>query len=224
MPNYYPVYLNLEGRKCVVIGGGEVAEGKLRGLIEAGARITLITPEITPGIQEMVSRGDVHWEAREYRPGDLEGAFLAIAATDDNKVNRAVHQEAESRGILLNVVDVTHLCNFIAPAIVRRGVVTLAISTSGASPALARKLRETFSQSSDLQWADLAPVLSRARMELKRRKAHVHPDRWQEAMDTHLLTLAQQGKDEEAFQLLLSRLLDGVAHSSTESSNGGGAR
>ena len=206
MPVYYPVFLNLEGRRCVIIGGGEVAERKVHLLKECGAYITFISPQVTPAIQEMVDRGDVELRRWEYRSGDLDGAFLAIAATDNNRVNRAIAREAEERQVLLNVVDVPHLCTFIAPSIVRRGEVMVAISTAGRSPALARKLREELPNAKALEWADLAQVLSEVRLELKAQGIQIHPDHWQKCIDEELLALVQEGREREAKERLLSML------------------
>ena len=208
MGDYYPVYLNLAGRSCVVFGGGIVAEGKLPRLVETGARVTVVSPEVTPTIKSLASRGTVHWTPREYQAGDLEGAYLGIAATDDRSVNRLIAQEAERQGVLLNVVDDPELCGFIAPSVVERGPVTLAISTGGASPALARKLRESLANDPALEWADLAPALSRARKEVKRRGVTVDAQRWQCCLGKDLLRLAQSGREEETFDNLLCSLLD----------------
>ena len=142
MKPYYPVFLDLNARSCVVIGGGPIAEGKIQMLLECGANITMISPTVTAQIKDLAKTGAIQLEEREYREGDLSQAYLVIAATDDNNVNQTIAREAEQHNLLLNVADVTHLCNFIAPAVVRRGDVTVAISTSGTSPALARKLRE----------------------------------------------------------------------------------
>ena len=209
MPQYYPVFLDLKGRRCVIVGGGEIAERKIAGLLECGAGITMVSPQVTPGIRARAEAGDIRWEAREYVDGDLKGAFLAIASTDDESVNRAVHEEASRDGIVLNVVDRTALCSFIAPAVVRRGEVTVALSTGGASPALARKLRETLEKSEVLEYASLAGVLSSARAEIKRRRVAVHPDRWQECIDEELLALVRGGRSDEALARLLDMLVDG---------------
>jgi len=211
MSSYYPVYLNLAGKRCVVIGGGTVAEGKILNLREACARITFISPEITSGIQEAARWGEVEWQAREYQPGDLEGAFLAIAATNTRHVNQEIFREAERLGIILNVVDDPALCTFIAPSIVKRGPVTLAISTGGASPALARKLREALSNDPVLNWADLSGVLVRARKKVKAHRAAVDPERWQCCLTSELLGLAQAGREDQALAELLSGLLNGTA-------------
>lgn len=208
MTSYYPVYLNLRGRRCVIIGGGTVAEGKIGRLRESGAVVCLVSPDATPGIRRHVADGDVSWEQREYRHGDLEGAFLAIAATNSREVNRRIFEEAEERGVLLNAVDDPPSCSFIAPSIVRRGPVTAAISTGGVSPALARKLRESLQQSEALAWADLASVIAVARSHLRETGLlpTIDPQRWQCCINHELLAAAQAGRQEEAVETLLSGL------------------
>ena len=138
---YYPLFLDVAGRRCVVVGGGEVAARKVRGLLEAGAHVTLITPACSPALARLAAERDVERLERAYRPGDLQGAALAVAAAGDAAVNRAVWQEATALGIPVNVVDNPARCTFIAPAVVRRGSLVLAISTSGKCPALAAWLR-----------------------------------------------------------------------------------
>ena len=208
MPAYYPVFLKLAGKRCVIIGGGTIAEGKISKLKETGAQVTIISPQATPAIQIMAKKGVVEWNEREYQPGDLKGAFLGIAATDKRQVNQQIFQEATELGVVLNVVDDPDLCAFIAPSIVERGPVTVAISTGGASPALARKLRETLAGSPALEWADLAHVLSKARKEIKKRGVTVDPQRWQCCLTPELLRLAQAGQEEQALEQIMSGLLD----------------
>ena len=169
MTSYYPVFLDLKGRSCVVIGGGRIAEGKIKSLIEHDCSITVISPEATSAIRKWANQDKITWHERVYQEGDLKGAFVAIAATNITEVNRVIAQEAESERVLLNVVDYPPLCTFIAPSVVKRGQVTFAISTGGASPALARKLRETLEESDLLDYAELAPLLSKARSEVKTR-------------------------------------------------------
>ena len=147
MPTYYPVFLDLHGKRCLIIGGGNLAESKIAKLLDAGAKITVDSPKINAGIKTALKQGNLEWLEREYQTGDLAGAFLGIAATNLRAVNQRIFQEAEELGILLNVVDEPSQCTFIAPSIVNRGPVTVAISTGGASPALARKLRECLSES-----------------------------------------------------------------------------
>ena len=216
MTAYYPVYLNLRGRRCVIVGGGTVAEGKIARLLDSGAEICVVSPDATPGIRQFVDDGAVRWEQREYQPGDLEGAFIAIAATNVREVNRRIFEEANQRGVMLNAVDDPPNCSFIAPSIVQRGPVTLAISTSGMSPALARKLRESLQDSEDLAWADLSGVMSTTRACLREMGmlAKVAPERWQSCITPQLLAMAQEGREEEAVEVLLAGLLGDSQESS----------
>ena len=139
---YYPLFADLAGRPCVVIGGGLVAQRKVTTLLSYGAAITLISPDATRRLAAYAHAGKIRHLARRFRPGDLQGAWLVYAATDDPAINRAVHREARRRRIFANVVDQTPLCSFIAPAIVRRAGATVAVSTGGASPSLAKRLRD----------------------------------------------------------------------------------
>ena len=208
MTAYYPVYLNLRGRRCVIVGGGTVAEGKISRLLDSGAEICVVSPDATPGIRQFVADGAVRWEQRVYRPGDLEGAFIAIAATNVREVNRRIFEEANERGVMLNAVDDPPNCSFIAPSIVQRGPVTLAISTSGVSPALARKLRESLQESADLAWADLSGVMAVARSHLREAGllASIDPQRWQCCITRELLAMAQDGRNAEAAETLITGL------------------
>lgn len=142
--NYYPAFLKLKSRKAVVVGGGKVAERKVSALLKAGAQVTVISPSLTPGLQKAVSGKKISYLPRLYRRGDLKGAFLTIAATDSPETNRRVSKDAPG---LVNVVDVPSECNFIAPSVVRRGPLLLAVSTSGTSPALAKTLRKELEKS-----------------------------------------------------------------------------
>ncbi len=207
MTTYYPVFLNLQGRRCVVIGGGQIAEGKVLKLIDSGAKISVISPDATQGIRDAAHRGAIEFIPREYQSGDLEGAFLVIAATNDRVVNQEIFEEAENLGVLLNAVDDPDRCSFIAPSIVERGPVTLAISTGGASPALARKLRETLAASPALDWADATGILSKARKIIKRQQVAVDPQRWQCCMTLELLALAKSGHEDEALEMLVDGLM-----------------
>jgi siroheme synthase-like protein len=206
-PTYYPVFLDLYGKRCVIAGGGAVADGKIAKLLDAGARVTVISPEATAAIQTLAQDGSLEWQAREYQPGDLAGAALAIAATNVRSTNQLVTQEAETLGVLLNVVDAPSQCSFIAPSIVNRGPVTVAISTGGVSPALSRKIRESLAHSPALEWADLAGILSQARKRVKEQHAVIDPQRWQCSITSELLELVQAGREEEALATLLAKLL-----------------
>lgn len=139
---YYPVSLKIAGRSCLVIGGGRVAERKVLGLLVCEGQVTVISPELTPGLAALHREGRITWRNRPYRPGDLAGAFLVIAATDDEQTQAAVQKEAVQEKILLNIADVPQCCNFILPSTLGRGDLTIAVSTGGKSPALAKQIRE----------------------------------------------------------------------------------
>ena len=135
---YYMACLDLEDRSCLIVGGGPVALEKAQGLLECGARVTVVAPQAMPELQAP----PVEWLARGYRASDLDGRALVIAATSDRRVNRRVHAGAEARGLLCNVADVPELCTFILPAVHRQGPIAVAVSTGGASPALAQRIRD----------------------------------------------------------------------------------
>jgi len=136
---HYPLFLELTGQRVIVVGGGKVATRKARSLVAAGACITVISPVVTAAIQRMKN---AHWLRRRYRAGDLRGACLVVAATDDLDVNRQVCAEAKRRRLLANCAAPPEAGNFIVPSVVRRGLITIAISTGGASPALAKATRK----------------------------------------------------------------------------------
>ncbi|HEY6394463.1 MAG TPA: bifunctional precorrin-2 dehydrogenase/sirohydrochlorin ferrochelatase [Candidatus Binataceae bacterium] len=139
--SYLPVFLDVSGRRCVVIGGGHVAERRTVALLDAGADVTVVSPQLTDSLAAMVRRGSVRHLDRTFHSGDLSGATLVYAATDDPEVNRGVAAEARASGIPLNVADVPELCSFLTPAMVKRGALQIAISTGGKSPAMAAHLR-----------------------------------------------------------------------------------
>lgn len=142
MPRYYPVMLDVKGRKCVVVGGGEVAARKVETLLGCGALVTVLAPALAPELADMTERRAVQYVKREYSKEFIDGASLVVAATDDEKTNRAVYDDAVSAGIQVNVVDVPELCTFIVPSIVERGDLLIAVSTSGKSPAMAKRIRK----------------------------------------------------------------------------------
>ncbi|HEV3227878.1 MAG TPA: bifunctional precorrin-2 dehydrogenase/sirohydrochlorin ferrochelatase [Solirubrobacteraceae bacterium] len=159
----YIACLRLDGRPCLVVGGGEVGVEKVEGLLACEARVTLVAPEAEPALQEYAREGSIEWRQRPYRPEDLEGMFLAIASTDDTDTNIRVFKDAERRAMLVNVVDVPPLCNFILPAIVRNGPLAIAISTAGASPALAKRMKAEIAEQFGEPYARLALLLNEAR-------------------------------------------------------------
>src|SRR5580698_7693882 len=160
---FYMACLRLSGRRCVVVGGGEVGLEKVEGLLVCDAAVTLVAPAAVPALERLAREGSIAWERRDYRREDLEGTFLAIAATDDTDVNIAVHDDAEARAMLVNVVDVPPLCNFILPAVVRSGPLAIAISTAGASPALAKRMKRQIAEEYGEPYARLAVLLNEVR-------------------------------------------------------------
>jgi siroheme synthase-like protein len=160
---FYIACLKLKGRRCLVVGGGEVGLEKVEGLLACDGDVVLVAPEIEPALEELASEGSIEWVQREYRPEDLEGTFMVIAATNDSEVNIGVYHDAERRAMLVNVVDVPPLCNFILPAIVRMGPLAIAISTAGASPALAKRMKREVSELFGEEYARLAVILNDAR-------------------------------------------------------------
>jgi precorrin-2 dehydrogenase/sirohydrochlorin ferrochelatase len=160
---FYIACLKLTSRRCVVVGGGEIGLEKVEGLLACEGRVVLIAPDAVPELQELAAEGSIEWLRREYRPGDLEATFIAIAATDDTDTNIRVYEDAERRAMLVNVVDVPPLCNFILPAIVRTGPLAIAISTAGASPALAKRIKREIAEAYGEPYARLAVLLNEVR-------------------------------------------------------------
>ena len=161
---FYIACLKLKGRRSVVVGGGEVGLEKVEGLLACDGDVTLIAPEAETALQQHAAEGSITWEQREYAgPEDLEGVFIVIAATDDSEQNIRIYNDAEKRAMLVNVVDVPPLCNFILPAIVRTGPLAIAISTAGASPALAKRIKREISSVYGDDYARLAVLLNDAR-------------------------------------------------------------
>jgi precorrin-2 dehydrogenase/sirohydrochlorin ferrochelatase len=161
---FYIACLKLTGRRCVVVGGGEVGLEKVEGLLACDGRVRLIAPTAVPELEQLAREGSIEWERRGYGgPEDLEGVFIAIAATDDTDVNIRIYEDAERRAMLVNVVDVPPLCNFILPAIVRTGPLAIAIYTAGASPALAKRIKREVADSFGEPYARLAELLNEVR-------------------------------------------------------------
>lgn len=137
----FPMFVKLRDRLCVVVGGGQIAEAKIPGLVAAEAKIRIVAPEVTDSIAAHVREGNIEWLRKRFEPADLAGAYLVVAATSAVEVNHEVFREAEARGILCNAVDDPDYCHFYYPSVVRRGALQIAISTEGLSPALAQRLR-----------------------------------------------------------------------------------
>jgi siroheme synthase-like protein len=161
---FYIACLKLSGRHCLVVGGGDIGLEKVEGLLACDGDVTLIAPTAHPDLEEMAAEGSIKWEKRPYAgAADLEGVFMVIAATNDSEVNIGVFDDAEKRAMLVNIVDVPPLCNFILPAIVRTGPLAIAISTAGASPALAKRMKREISALFGEDYARLAVILNDAR-------------------------------------------------------------
>jgi siroheme synthase-like protein len=159
----YMAALKLKGRRAVVVGGGDVGLEKVEGLLLCDADVQLIAPEAVQELHDYAAEGSISWEQREWKESDLEGALIAIAATNDTEVNIEISEAGERRAMLVNVVDVPPLCNFILPAIVRSGPLAIAISTAGASPALAKRMRDEIGETYGEPYARLAIMLNDAR-------------------------------------------------------------
>ena len=204
---YYPVLLKVSGKRCVVIGGGPVAFRKARSLLEHGASVDVISPELCPALTDLAAEGQVRVFWRNYEAGDLRGAFVAIAATDDSEVNHNLLKEARDQKTLVNVVDDVDNCDFIVPSLLQRGDVTIAVSTSGRSPALARKIRTRLENEFGEEYAALALLLDEVRTRVKHQGSKISNDTWQEALDLDRLTgLLRSGEGEKARRILLASL------------------
>ena len=163
-----PVMLRVAGKKCVVIGGGEVASQKVKQLIECKASVVVVSPNLCADLSELASQGRIEWLPMKYEPSVLDGAFLVFACTDDNEVNRRVFQDCEARKIWCNVVDVPELCSFYMPSVLRRGDLTVAVSTSGNSPAFARRVRLFLETVIGEEFGVLAELLGEMKNEMRK--------------------------------------------------------
>jgi precorrin-2 dehydrogenase / sirohydrochlorin ferrochelatase len=206
---YYPAILDLAGRGALVVGAGKVGEGKIANLVAAGARVKVVSHMATPHVKRWADEGTIELELRPYESADLDGRFLVIAATEDNDTNVRVFEDAERRQMLCNVVDVTHLCNFILPSIVRRGDLAIAVSTGGASPALARKIRLSIGERYGDEYDVALKLLGALREELK--ASYPSPeDRkviFERIVYSDLLDLIRAG-DAEAVEAWIQRCID----------------
>ena len=169
MTMFYPVYLNLTGKRVVVVGGGEVAERKIESLLGTEASIKVVSPEVTTRILMLAKQRRIELYRRPYQSGDCSGATLVLTATDDEDTNRSVFEEARKTGALVNSADRPELCDFLMPAVVRRGDIAIAISTSGTSPGLAARLRQKIGHLIGPEYGRLAQLLSEARPQIRRR-------------------------------------------------------
>jgi precorrin-2 dehydrogenase len=195
MKSLFPMFLKLEGRPCLVVGAGNVAAGKIGGLIDTGARVVVVATRVLPAIRQWAETGQIDLQLRPFSAADLDGMFLAVVATASADLNNKIHQEAQRRGVLCNVVDVPELCDFYYPAVVRRGDLQIAISTSGQSPALARRLREQLEKQFGPAYAEWVAELGETRKLVM--ASELSPERKREL----LLALASRAAVEAALAL-----------------------
>lgn len=205
---FYPALLDLKDRLVLLVGGGRVAARKLASLLEAGARVRLVSPRLCPEARELAGAPEVELRERGFLAGDLEGAWLAISATDDEALNRSVARAAEAARVFVNVVDVPPLCSFIVPAVVRRGELTLAVSTGGASPAAARRLRQSLQEQFGPEWEVYLAILRAARQKLTAlgRPAAENRPLFYELVDSELMARVAAG-DAAGVEEVLARVL-----------------
>lgn len=199
---HYSISINLAGKKCVVVGGGNVAERKVETFIDFGASVVVVSPKLTSALCDMAQKGLIEHIAQEYNPSHLDGAFLVVAATDDIEINKSISAQCHSRRLLVNVVDVPELCNFYVPAIVRRGDLVISVSTSGKSPAMARRIRERLESEFGSEYAALAALLGELRAEIKEFYPNI-ADRnlaYRRILDSNVIDLLADGRLEEALE------------------------
>jgi len=203
---YYPIFMDIKGKPCVVIGGGRVAERKVLSLLNAGAKVCVVSPRLTDGIKKLVRERRVKVIKRAYKQGDIDSAFLAYSATDKREINREIFKEAKGKGILLNVVDVPDMCNFIVPSVVERGDLLIAISTSGKSPALAKRIRKRLGKEFGEEYAVFVKVMGCIRRGLLKKGMESHKNKkiFEKLVNSSLMDLIKQ-KNRKAIDTLLKK-------------------
>jgi siroheme synthase-like protein len=207
--SYFPIFLEMAGRRALVVGGGAVAERKIGSLLEAGAQITVISPDTTETITQWSEEKSINVSARRYQPGDLAGYELVFVATDDEEVNAMAHNEGRERGVWVNAADDPVHCDFILPSVLRRGDLTVAVSSGGGSPALARTIREELEIHLTQEYEQLAKLAAEARVELHKRSLSVPFETWRRALSGDVRQLLMRGEVARAKSHLLKEL--GVA-------------
>jgi siroheme synthase-like protein len=206
-PVYYPIFLNLRGKKCVVIGGGHVALRKVKMLLEGGANVFVISRTSHPEITKLSKRKTIHLIQRDYKAGDLKNAVITLACTNVKEVNRKVAVEAKKTDVLVNVADDPERSDFITPSFFKRGNLMVAVSTAGVSPALARKIRTKLEKTFGEEYASLLSLIREVRSTLKEKGYRVDAGTWQKALDLDpLMRLMKAGRWEKAITFLMSRL------------------
>ena len=202
----YPIFLDLAGAACVVVGGGEVAERRTAALLDVGARVSVVAPRATLALRAWATEGRIRLASRPYASGDLRGARLAFVATDDDAVNDQVARDARTAGIWVNTADDLPRCDFMVPSVLRRGELVVAVGTGGASPALARAVRLRLEDHLGPEYAEVARLAAEVRRELRSRGLRPDPAAWQRALGGDLSQLVATGDGAEARARLVARL------------------
>lgn len=197
--NYYPISLNIRGKSCIVVGGGRVAERKVRTLLTAGAQVKIISPNITPGLAELAKSKQITLAARPYWHGDLQDCFLVICATDDNSINQQIAEDAQQRNILVNVVDDPVLGNFAIPAQLARKDLLFTVSTGGKSPAFAKLIKEDLTKHYGPEYGEYLDFFAKLRTSLQQQvtSSNYRGSIWS-SVSKEIFTLLQAGKYDEA--------------------------
>jgi len=203
---FYPVLLELEGRRCVVVGGGPVGERKVEGLLAVGAAVTVVSPDVTPTLGALAQAGRITLVERPYRTGDLTGAALVFTALGDPHATAAVAADARRLGVWLNAADDPAHCSFILPAVVRRGPLTVAVASGGATPALTRALREHLESALGPEWGALAELAAEARRELRAAGRAADGETWRRALAADVRALVADLRLDDARRELRARL------------------
>ncbi|MDY6790044.1 MAG: bifunctional precorrin-2 dehydrogenase/sirohydrochlorin ferrochelatase [Thermodesulfobacteriota bacterium] len=208
---YYPVSLDIKNRKCLVVGGGAVGTRKVRKLVECGAKVTVVSPHVKEKLLELAGSHSIVLKKRAYRATDLDGMFLVMGTTDDEALNRKISEAAEKRNILCNIADCPQVCNFILPSIVHRGDLTISISTSGKSPALAKKLRLELEGQFGSEYAELLCLMGAIRKNLlsQKHQPEAHKRLFEQLIGRGLLNMIRDRRKDEIDSLLREVLGEG---------------
>jgi precorrin-2 dehydrogenase/sirohydrochlorin ferrochelatase len=211
---YYPVHLDINNRKVLVVGGGSVGTRKVKTLLDCGARVTVVSPEVSRQLRELAASGDIKLAERSYQSEDLNGVFVVIGATDDERLNQQISSDADRLNTLCNIADRPEVCNFILPSIVQRDDLVITISTSGQSPALAKKLRKALENQFGEEYGTLLQLMGAIRKKLLQQahKPEAHKPLFEQLINSDLIVIIQAGKTEEIDMLLFDILGKGYKY------------
>jgi len=208
---YYPVHLDIQNRNCLVVGGGGVGTRKVKTLLDCGARVTLVSPKVSPQLRDLAASGDIILKERSYQSDDLSNMFLVIGATDDEKLNKQISSDADRLNTLCNIADRPEVCNFILPSIVHRDDLVITISTSGQSPAMAKKLRKSLENQFGKEYGTLLRLMGAIRKKLLQ-QAHepeAHKPLFEQLINSDLIGMIQENKNNDINALLFDILGEG---------------